>query len=305
MSDLSVGIDVGGSKTRALVADENGIVDDILVGSANPASVGIREARRQLRRIFEQIGSGRVAAVCVGAAGIETSEGKERYHDLVTEQAPDARITIVHDTALILAAASKRSGIALIAGTGSVAWGKNSSGQIARSGGWGYLLGDEGSGYWMGRSAVQHALARIDAGLSPDRLTQELVSACGLEHQNQLIDHFYANNEPHYWAGHARIVFALADQNIASCKRIVESGAEALVEKVRKVRAAIGLSAPVVLAGGLIVHQPLLQDELRTRLQADGASEVTVLTREPAHGALQLTKSMPASPVTFIGPREM
>ena len=74
---------------------------------------------------------------------------------------------IVHDTQLILAAADVQDGIALISGTGSVAWGRTPDGRTARAGGWGYLLGDEGSGYWVGRQAVRHALSDPIAANSP------------------------------------------------------------------------------------------------------------------------------------------
>ena len=116
----------------------------------------------------------------------------------------------MHDSALILAAAGAGTGIAVISGTGSVGWGRNSDGRVARAGGWGYLLGDEGSGYWVTRTAVQHALRRVDDGAPADLLSQQLAADCGLQRVEQLLDHFYANPERRYWASRARIVFELA-----------------------------------------------------------------------------------------------
>ena len=184
---------------------------DVLAGSANPSSVGIEEASRQLDAIFAQLrGHGPITAVCAGAAGVDTSEGEERFRRLLADRAPAAEISVVHDSALILAAAGAGTGIAVISGTGSVGWGRNSDGQVARAGGWGYLLGDEGSGYWVTRTAVQHALRRVDDGAPADLLSQQLAADCGLQRVEQLLDHFYANPERRYWASRARIVFELA-----------------------------------------------------------------------------------------------
>ena len=92
-----------------------------------------------------------VAAVCAGAAGVDTPDGAARLRDLLAQRLPAAAIRVVHDSELILAAAGLDAGIAVIAGTGSVAWGRRDDGTAARAGGWGYLLGDEGSGYWVAR----------------------------------------------------------------------------------------------------------------------------------------------------------
>ena len=94
---------------------------------------------------------------------------------------PGAAVQVVHDTELILATAELTTGIALIAGTGSVAWGRDASGAVARAGGWGYLLGDEGSGYGIAREVVRHALRLADEGQPPDQLSEQLITACNLQ----------------------------------------------------------------------------------------------------------------------------
>jgi glucosamine kinase len=127
---------------------------------------------------------------------VDTPEQEQRLHRLVQAQIPGAAVRIVHDKALILAAAAVDHGIALISGTGSVAWGRAIDGRTARAGGWGYLLGDEGSGYAVGRRAVRHTLGQADRGLRPDVLAQQLAADCGLQDPGQLLDHFYANPEP-------------------------------------------------------------------------------------------------------------
>ena len=178
-----VGLDIGGSKTHAL-SRVPGVDDlELFAGSANLASVGPAESGRQLGVIFGALlesGRGPVDVVCAGAAGVDTPAGLAAMRALLSERAPSATITVVHDAHLIMAAAGLDEGIALIAGTGSVAWGRDRTGRSARAGGWGYLLGDEGSGYAVVREAVRHALRLADRALAPDRLARELMAACGV-----------------------------------------------------------------------------------------------------------------------------
>ncbi|MET0863056.1 MAG: BadF/BadG/BcrA/BcrD ATPase family protein, partial [Nakamurella sp.] len=174
-----VGLDIGGSKTHAIaagLADRDSAQQEVLAGSANLSSVGAAEVTRVLTEVFDRVGRAGVIAVCVGAAGVDSADQEHRLRDLVQAQVPAAAIAIVHDSHLILAAAGVEHGIALISGTGSVAWGRTADGTVARAGGWGYLLGDEGSGYWIGRQAVRHALQLVDRGQPPDLLAQRLVA---------------------------------------------------------------------------------------------------------------------------------
>jgi N-acetylglucosamine kinase-like BadF-type ATPase len=298
-----VGLDIGGSKTHAVSRHPNGTVE-VFAGSANLASVGEVEAARQLDAIFAQLAErGPIGAVCAGAAGVDTPEAEERLRQLIAARVSGAAVQVVHDTELILATAELTTGIALIAGTGSVAWGRDASGRVARAGGWGYLLGDEGSGYGIAREAVRHALRLADMGQPPDPLSQRLTAACGVQRAGQLIDHFYANQERRYWAGKAGVVFDLAAVGDSAAQKIIDGAAVDLGNLVRTVHVAIGRPTPplpVVLGGGLLVHQPPLREAVRRVLAGDGLSDLRPLDRDPAYGALFLAQQLgtpnPASP---------
>jgi N-acetylglucosamine kinase-like BadF-type ATPase len=198
---------------------------------------------------------------------------------------------VVHDSQLILAASGVVDGIAVISGTGSVAWGRR-AGQHARAGGWGYLLGDEGSGYWVAREAVRRTLARIDRGEPADRLGQQLAADCGLQATEQLLDHFYAQPDRRYWAGRARVVFELATSGDPVSTQIVESAAAALTELAVAVAGRLDSTGPVVLAGGLAVHQPTLQTIVRRRLAERRLNDVRILIVDPVRGAVQLAQRL-------------
>jgi glucosamine kinase len=292
MAGPVLGLDVGGSKTHAVLSDGDNVVAEMLAGSANPSSVGEAEAGRQLDEVFAQLGSVRPAAVCAGAAGVDSVEAAERFRRLLSDRAPTARVGVVHDTELVLAAAGSRTGIVVISGTGSACWGRNAQGQVARAGGWGYLLGDEGSGYGVARDAVRHALSLVDQGREPDLLARRLTAACGLSRPGLLLDSFYAQPERRYWARQAGLVFALAADGEPASAAIVEAAVTALATLVRTVGDRIGHDGPVVLAGGLAVHQPALQTGIRSRVAAHGYDDVRVLDRDPVHGAVALARSL-------------
>lgn len=287
-----LGLDVGGSKTHGVRVEDDEVVRDALAGSANISSVGVAEAGRQLDVLLDQLGRDGVTAICVGAAGADTAEGEERLAQLLRDRLPDARLQVVHDAQLILAAAGLAQGVGVISGAGSVAWGCTADGAEARAGGWGYLLGDEGSGYWVGREAVRHALGLADRGAPVDRLAQRLAGECGLQRVEQLLDHFYANPERRYWAARARVVFELAGEGDRPSERIASAAAWALADLASAVAARLGLPGPVVLAGGLAVHQRVLQDRVRARLAEDRIGDVRVLDGDPVLGAVRLAKGL-------------
>lgn len=291
-----VGLDIGGSKTHAISRTPDGSQTEHFTGSANLSSVGEMEAGRQLDAIFASLDPRhRVDVVCAGAAGVDTPEAEDRLRDLIQHRAPGAAVQIVHDAHLILAAAGLDAGVAVISGTGSVAWSRDLDGATARAGGWGYLLGDEGSGYGIARDAVRHALRLADLGQPADRLAQQLAADCGLQRPSQLQDHFYATTERRYWAGRARVVFEAAVDGDSAAVRIVDVAAAALVDLVVTVSHGLAAPLPVVLGGGVLVHQPLFQTTVRNALAAFGIHDVRVLDHDPAVGALLLAEELAAT----------
>ncbi len=284
--------DIGGSKTHAVRTVDGEIVAEAVVGSANVSSVGDDEAGRQLDLAIGRLGgAGDVRAACAGAAGVDTPDTVRRLYALIADRLPCARVRIVHDSQLILAAAGLDNGIALISGTGSVAWGRNGS-RTARAGGWGYLLGDEGSGYWVAREAVRRTLALADDGQPTGELGQLLAADCGLPDATELLNHFYTQTNRRYWAGRARVVFELANAGDPTSRNIVDDGARALAAPAGLVARRLDISGPVVLAGGLAVHQPLLADAVGTELARLGLGEMRLLDVDPVRGAVALATEL-------------
>ncbi len=166
LSGIIIGLDIGGTKTHGIRFEDGVPVADESAGSSNVQNVSREDAARNLAELFAKIGGGPVATVYAGSGGIDTEDDAAALAALIAPHVPGARVTVVHDSRLLLAAGHASTGVAVIAGTGSAAWGRNADGGEARAGGWGYLLGDEGSGYWLGREAVRHSLTQMNKGLA-------------------------------------------------------------------------------------------------------------------------------------------
>ncbi|TDT78378.1 N-acetylglucosamine kinase-like BadF-type ATPase [Arthrobacter sp. AG258] len=284
-----IGLDIGGTKTHG-VRFENGVpVAESIAGSANVQNVNREAARANLAEIFADIGYGDVGQVYAGAGGIDTESDAEALQALIAPFAPKALTRVVHDSRLLLAAGRVSSGVAVIAGTGSAAWGRDPRGVEARAGGWGYLLGDEGSGYWLGREAVRHSLRRMNQGYEADALTRSLLRACDLDHPNQLIALYHsAATGRRYWAQQARLVVDAADAGHLPSQKMLERAGQDLADMTAQTLSQLGITGPVVLGGGLGMHVMQLQSAFREALAKAGISDVRSVDQDPVFGVTQL-----------------
>lgn len=285
-----IGLDIGGSKTHGIRIHDGQVTAEATAGSANIQNVDAARARTALQQIFAELGSRTVGRVVAGAGGVDTDEDARQLAALIGPFVPGAAIEAIHDTRLILAAGGATAGIALIAGTGSVAWGVNTAGGTARAGGWGYLLGDEGSGYWIGRESVRHVLRRFNRGQEPDVLTAALLSSTGVAAPEGLIAHFHTIPDRHYLAAQSRLVFDAARSGHSESRHIIDDAASHLCWLVADVAGQLGSSGPVVVGGGLAVHQQLLRDRLVEHLRRRDLNDVRFLSSAPVYGVLTLLK---------------
>ena len=167
---IYLGIDGGGSKTRCLIGDESCILGVGEAGGSNMVRVGAEAARASLHQsIATACGAAGllpsdVEHVCVGVAGASVREVNAAVRAAVQEVV-SAEVEVVGDMVIALASAfADQPGAIVIAGTGSIAFGRNAAGESARAGGWGHAVSDEGSGHWIGRQAVSLAMRAHDEG---------------------------------------------------------------------------------------------------------------------------------------------
>ena len=284
-----IGLDIGGTKTRGIKVVDGEVVAALEVGSANVQNVSRETAAANLAELFARLDAADVPRVFAGAGGIDTEADAEALAALIRPNAPGAHVSVVHDSRLLLAAGGARTGVAVIAGTGSAAWGVNGDGVEARAGGWGYLLGDEGSGYWLGREAVRYSLHRMNLGLEADLLTDALLESTGLNEPNELIAHFHApETGRRYWAQQSRIVTEAADAGHVGARFMVDQAAHDLARMAAQVARQLELEGPVILGSGLGMHVRRIQDGFRAGLAEQGITDVRILDRDPIFGTIEL-----------------
>jgi N-acetylglucosamine kinase-like BadF-type ATPase len=281
-----LGLDLGGSSSRARLSEDGRQVAEAVGEGANVSTVdpGLVEAR--LAGLIAQVREPRPVACCAGAAGSEFAAGKRLLERLLARFLPGIKVLVVHDARLILAAAGADSGIALIAGTGSVAYGRDADGEEARAGGWGWMLGDEGGGAWVVREAVRVLMRRRDAGEPMGALGEALFAATGTDDALELAGKLQGDHLAGHWAANAHVVFEMINRDRAAVE-IADRAADALAALVEQVRSRLAIDGPVVMAGGLLLNFPALSARVLSRI-----GNGSLLSEAPVAGAVRLAEQL-------------
>jgi N-acetylglucosamine kinase-like BadF-type ATPase len=284
-----LGLDIGATRSRARLCVDGELVAEAEAPGASVTAVGLATAERNLAALLAGLPLGRspeIDAVCAGSAGISVPAARTFLHDHLAPLTRAGTVVIVHDAMLALPAAGLDEGIAIICGTGSCAVGLY-EGREARAGGWGYLLGDEGSGYSIVRAALRVLLDRRDRGLPPGSLGEKLLAATGADGVAALQEAFYAQPHPRHWARHAPLVLDSTDPAAPGLRseaaRALAGLAAATAGKLSAPR-----TIPVVLAGGLARHQALLSATRHALEDPPAFTNVRPLQAPPVAGAIAL-----------------
>jgi N-acetylglucosamine kinase-like BadF-type ATPase len=304
---LVIGIDAGGTKTVCQLADEHGtVIQETRGPGANLQAVGELEVEKVLHDVMERAtrGSGGTgaadsrtrlpAAICLGIAGVDREEDAIVVGDIMRRIGQNARVLIVNDALVALeAGVPGEPGVAVIAGTGSIAYGRNARGEAARAGGWGYVLGDEGSGYWIGRTALRAVLREADRRGEPTSLTGRLLMHFDVSKPQDLIHAvYYGGLQSTAIAALAPYVQEAYEEGDTVAAGILDGAARELTSSALSVARRLGLleePCPFVLAGGVFKGVPWLVGELTERLKETVArASVSRLEVEPATGAVRL-----------------
>ena len=300
--ELVLGVDGGGSKTVAVVgrrSDHQRLAElgRGRAGSSNLVAAGERAALAELeaaiRQACQQAGCTlqQMTGACLALAGSD----RPVVRRLVAEWAQElglSPVRIVHDAEPVLAAGSHDGcGIALISGTGSMAFGRNPQGHTARAGGWGPLLGDEGSGYWLSLSALRAVTRQLEGSTPRTELTDRLLEHLQVVEDADLPRQVAATDR----AGLARlahlVLAAAADQDPVA-DAIVRQGVEELAALVVGLARRLGWETggfPLALSGGVLLNHPQLVVCLQQALgRRRTTPSTTQLVRDPVQGALLL-----------------
>ena len=303
-----LGIDGGGSKTAALVTDEHGAARGRgLAGGSNHLRVGIETATRNIERavnialVESGIAIREIEYAYCGIAGSDHPEHHERVVDSLKTFFPRGNFIVDTDARIALTGAvGFASGIVIIAGTGSVAFGRNEAGDEFRAGGWGQILGDEGSGYAMGCDGLTAVLRAWD-GRGPATALTELLCKNGVCHPPDLPRIIYATNtHSDDIARYGMLVMEAAREGDAVAKEIVDRAAHDLAECVIAVARRLELmnaQFPVAYVGGAFHSGEQLVGPMRAEITAVAPrAHLTTPMHTPVEGAAMMAIRAAQSP---------
>jgi N-acetylglucosamine kinase-like BadF-type ATPase len=327
-----LGIDSGGSKTTCAIGDESSLLATATAGPSNVVRVGESQARESLHQSVRQacaaagITPQQVAGTCIGAAGAVRAEIISTVRAALAEILPTA-IDVVGDMEIALDAAFHDGpGVIVIAGTGSIAYGRDALGNTVRAGGWGFAISDEGSAHWIGRAAIAAVLRAKDSGeVTPDGnkdvsppLLAALLKAWGMASLDDFLRAANSTPPPDFAALFPALLTAVQVNDELAQHILTQAGQElaglaAIV--IRRLQArSTPLSDPsevrpsesqvvktpvrLAIAGGVFRHAPLVREVFYNEVRRlHPLAEVDLQIVKPVEGALRLARRAASSNV--------
>jgi N-acetylglucosamine kinase-like BadF-type ATPase len=291
--DYYLGIDGGGSKTLAIIVDAQGTeVGRGQAGSSNHTGVGLTRASANIYAAVAQARQGLgeqipIQKAWLGIAGIDRQADQQMFEAHVQSLASTVYVT--NDAELALSALPATVGVVVIAGTGSISLGRNAHGQTTRSGGWGHILGDEGSGYALGHQALRAAVRAADGRGPQTLLLESIIQEWQIQQADDIIGEVYGNDDKAKIARLSSCVFQAEQRGDAVAHEIVQNNLAELVLVVRTVGTKLGFSAqqplPLALGGGLLLNESHFQSRFLEQLRQQQAIDLIVHVDQPALSA--------------------
>ncbi|MFA6457042.1 MAG: BadF/BadG/BcrA/BcrD ATPase family protein [Bacteroidota bacterium] len=303
-----IGIDGGGSKTHAMIADRKGtIIAEHFAGPSNFQIIGIEKAAETIVALIDMCCDSvectvkNVASVVCGLAGAGRSEDQKRMAAglkkcTAAKKMVLKNIVIDSDARIALEGSFKGGmGIILIAGTGSIAFAKDARGTIHRVGGWGRVLGDEGSGYALGRMGLTAVARQLDGRGEKTVLSSMIAKQFGLSGQTEIIQSVYQNSFD--VASIAPLVLRAAEKKDTVCRAIVENAVIELAWHIQVAAEHLSSASSkkvkekirVAFIGGLIANDTILSRMLTAYLDENfPVIEIAQPAASPAYGAIVL-----------------
>lgn len=292
-----LGLDGGGSHTQCVILDQSGAeIGRGVGGASNHQSVGVEAAAQAIAKTIESAleaaGNPSLSAACWGMAGLDRAEDEKIIQGVAEQLLPHFPVKVVHDStiALVGGTAGKQFGVVIISGTGSIAVGYHPSGRMERAGGWGYLLGDEGSGHSIALRGLNAATRAYDGRDLKTSLIDGFVNETGEKSFENLVSRIYLEN----WsapeiASLAPTVLSAAKEGDIVASEIVERTALELSLSARVVIEKLGMEGDtfdLILAGGICKGSPKIVELIRDQIRKYAPqAEVKLPIREPVVGA--------------------
>lgn len=295
---IYLGIDGGGTKTECAVGDTLAILGRFSAGTSKIHRVGKEAATNSLRAAIQgalyasKCEASDVAHTCVGISGASQPEVKQWLADVMKDLVAGG-LTIVGDNVIAHESAFKGGpGVVVIAGTGSIAYGRNERGETARAGGWGPVISDEGSGDWIGRAATAASLRSLDTGQSTS-LMGKILTAWGVATREDVIRIVNSFPPPNFSALFPPVLAAAENGDQLAKEVLTRAGSElAMLAKIVIRKLWLGDTAVKVAgSGGVIRNSAQIRQVLNNSIKAERSKflwDDTVI--DPILGALFLAR---------------
>lgn len=293
-----LGIDGGGTKTECVIGDEERVLGTSVKGTIKIKKVGTEAARRVLESAFQavckqaDVSPNKITSTCIGLAGSSIPEVADWAYRVLKELV-SGEVSVVNDTLIAHRAAFHGGpGVLVIAGTGSNVLGINNRGESARAGGWGPIISDEGSGFWIGRTTVAQAMRAHDVGRSTD-LLNAVMEAWRLKSLEEVVSMANSNPPPDF-ASLLPEILRCADSGDALAREILASAANELAQLARIVIRKLwpaSADVAVALTGGVFNHSPQIRQMFANSLRAEHPGiVVNIETVHAVMGALSMAR---------------
>lgn len=277
------GIDGGGTHTRIEMRDmDNCLVRRGDFGPFNINSIGETAFRGLLREVFAWCGGmENCARLCVGASGISNPKVGEILGEELAQAGFAGQWKLCGDQEIALRGAMDGPGVVIISGTGSICFGKNAAGQTARSGGFGHLIDDGGSGYALGRDVLACAVRSVDGRIQAPELLQAVCDRLGSGPEGIVPFVYSPKTDKAAIARFSYVALDLAERGDEASLKILRQGAGELSELVRAVQVRLNMpGCRIAMLGGL-----LTEENAYRRVVAEVLSRLGTVT-DAAHSAL-------------------
>ena len=296
-----IGIDGGGTRTVGILTTETGEhLAQVESGPSNYHVVGEVATQTVLANVIgelrEKAGIPSTASIrfCLGMAGLGRAEDRKIIGRICDELGIRENRILTHDAHIALVGGTeKQYGVIVISGTGAIVYGINTDGKDARASGWGYLLGDEGSGYDIAIKGLRAVVRAADGRGRSTALTYRMLNELELRAPDELIRWAHAVSQGTL-AQLSGVVFDAARAADTVAEQIVEDATDELVCAASSVIKALAFDGTfnIVLSGGNLIHQPMFADKLRQQFAriAPNAS-VHLPIHDPAYGAVLLAQN--------------
>lgn len=296
MTKNFIGIDAGASATKWAIYDESGTCINSGISDPLDGHVFRSESRERVTKFVKELKgkiSGDPAGIYAGITGASQHQEKNsEIHSLFLQEFPTAQISIEIDVALGYRANFMKSrGVYLYAGTGSIAVFADESDEIRTVGGWGYLLGDEGAGYWIGREAMTRVLDELEREIRESDIREIFTGILSEINLDEIIKFTYGNSRREI-AGLAHVVFKLAKDGDQKALELIKDAAKHLAELVLRTEKVSKLQSPkVVFGGGIAQSGEILISEIERILQRTIEISDENLSHDAAHLAIAKYRS--------------